>query len=99
VRQRTVEIGVRMALGATPGSIFKLVVGHGLRLSALGITVGMVAAFGLTHAMTSMLVGVKATDPLTFAAMAVLFLVIATIASGLPARRAAELDPMNALRD
>ncbi len=99
VRQRTAEIGVRMALGATPGSIFKLVVGHGLRLSVIGVTVGMVAAFGLTRAMTSMLVGVKATDPLTFAAMAVLFLVIAAIASGLPARRAAGLDPMIALRE
>src|SRR5262249_18525771 len=58
VRQRTAEIGVRMALGATPGSIFNLVVGHGLRLSLVGVAAGMVAAFGLTRAMTSMLVGV-----------------------------------------
>jgi predicted permease len=99
VRQRTAEIGVRMALGATPGNIFKLVVGHGLRLSAVGIAVGMVAAFGLTRAMTSMLVGVKATDPATFASMAVLFLIIAALASGLPARRAAGLDPTTALRE
>jgi predicted permease len=99
VRQRTAEIGVRMALGATPGSIFKLVVGHGLRLRLIGIAAGMVAAFGLTRAMTSMLVGVKATDPVTFAAMAVLFLIIAAIASGLPARRAAGLDPTIALRE
>ena len=99
VRQRTAEIGVRMALGATPGSIFKLVVGHGLRLSAIGIAVGMVGAFGLTRAMTSMLVGVKATDPVTFAGMVVLFLIIAAIASGLPARRAAGLDPTIALRE
>jgi putative ABC transport system permease protein len=99
VRQRTAEIGVRMALGATPGSIFKLVVGHGLRLSVIGIAAGMVAAFGLTRAMTSMLVGVKATDPLTFAGMAVLFLIIAAIASGLPAQRAAGLDPTIALRE
>ncbi len=99
VRQRTAEIGVRMALGATPGSIFILVVGQGLRLSALGIAVGMVAAFGLTRAMTSMLVGVKATDPVTFAGMVVLFLIIAAIASGLPARRAAGLDPTIALRE
>jgi putative ABC transport system permease protein len=99
VRQRTAEIGVRMALGATPGSIFKLVVGHGLRLSLIGIAAGMAAAFGLTRAMTSMLVGVKATDPITFAAMAVLFLIIAAIASGLPARRAAGLDPTIALRE
>jgi predicted permease len=99
VRQRTAEIGVRVALGATPGSIFKLVVGHGLRLSLVGIATGMVAAFGLTRAMTSMLVGVKANDPLTFAAMTVLFLIIAAIASGLPARRAAGLDPTIALRE
>ena len=99
VRQRMAEIGVRMALGATPGSIFILVVGHGLRLSAVGIAVGMVAALGLTRAMTSMLVGIKATDPVTFAGMAALFLIIAAIASGLPARRAARLDPTIALRE
>ena len=99
VRQRTAEIGVRMALGATPGSVFKLVVGHGLRLSAIGVAVGMVAAFGLTRAMSSMLVGVKATDPATFTAMAALFLIIAAVASGLPARRAARLDPNIALRE
>src|SRR5262245_11625952 len=99
VRQRTAEIGVRMALGATPGSVFKLVVGHGLRLSAIGVAAGMVAAFGLTRAMSSMLVGVKATDPATFTAMAALFLIIAAVASGLPARRAARLDPNIALRE
>jgi putative ABC transport system permease protein len=99
VRQRTAEIGVRMALGATPGSIFKLVVGHGLRLSAIGVAAGMVAAFGLTRAMTSMLVGVNATDPITFTAMAALFLIIAAVASGLPARRASRLDPNIALRE
>jgi putative ABC transport system permease protein len=99
VRQRAAEIGVRMALGATPGSIFKLVVGHGLRLSAIGLAAGMVAAFGLTRAMTSILVGVKATDPATFTSMAALFLIIAAIASGLPARRASRLDPNIALRE
>ena len=85
-------------LGATPGSVFKLVVGHGLRLSAAGVAIGVVASFGLTRAMTSMLVGVKATDPITFASMAALFLIIAVIASGLPARRAAHVDPLVALR-
>ena len=99
VRQRTAEIGVRMALGAEPASIFNLVVGHGLRLSEAGIAVGLVAAFGLTRLMTSMLVGVKPTDPATFAAMAVLFLAIATIASWLPGRRAAGLDANAALRE
>jgi putative ABC transport system permease protein len=99
VRQRTAEIGVRMALGASSGSIFKLVIGHGLRLSAVGVAVGLVAALGLTRAMTSMLVGIKATDPITFAAMAALFLILAAVASGLPARRAARLDPTVALRE
>jgi len=99
VRQRTAEIGVRMALGATPGSAFKLVVGHGLRLSAAGVAIGLVAAFGLTRVMTGMLVDVKATDPITFAAMASLFLIIAALASGLPARRASALDPTIALRE
>jgi predicted permease len=99
VRQRTAEIGVRMTLGATPASIFNLVVGHGLRLSAAGIAGGLVAAFGLTRLLTSLLVGVRATDPATFAAMAVLFFAIATIASWLPARRAAGLDATAALRE
>jgi putative ABC transport system permease protein len=99
VRQRTAEIGVRMALGAAPGSIFTLVVGQGLRLSAIGIAAGVAAALGLTRAMTSMLIGVRPTDPATFSAMAVLFFTIAALASWLPARRAAGLDPTKALRD
>jgi putative ABC transport system permease protein len=99
VRQRTAEIGLRMALGAAPGSVFRLVVGHGLRLSAAGVAIGVAASFGLTRAMTSMLVGVKATDPITFEAMGALFLIIAIIASGLPARRASGLDPTIALRE
>jgi putative ABC transport system permease protein len=99
VKQRTAEIGVRVALGAAPASIFGLVVGQGLALSAVGIAIGMVAALGLTGAMTTMLVGVKPTDPLTFVAMAGLFLAVSAIASGIPARRAAGLDPTNALRE
>jgi hypothetical protein len=99
VRQRTAEIGLRMALGAAPAGILSLVVGHGLRLSAAGIAMGLCAAFGLTRAMTRMLVGVKATDPSTFAAVAVLFFCIAALAAWLPARRAAALDPAAALRE
>jgi putative ABC transport system permease protein len=99
VRQRTAEIGVRIALGAAPLRIFGLVVGQGLALSAAGIAIGVAAAFGLTRAMTSMLVGVKPTDPLTFAAMAGAFLLVAAIASWIPARRAAGLDPTSALRE
>ena len=99
VRQRTAEIGVRMALGAAPVKIFSLVVTHGLQLSATGIAAGILAALGLTQLMTSMLVGVKATDPATFIAMAALFFGIAALASWLPARRAAGLDPTVALRE
>ena len=98
VRQRTAEIGVRMALGAAPGGIFGLMIGYGMRLSAVGIAAGLAAALVLTQAMTSMLVGIKPTDPLTFAAMAALFLCIAALATWLPARRAAALDPSSALR-
>jgi putative ABC transport system permease protein len=99
VRQRTAEIGVRMTLGAGPSQIFKLVVGQGLRLTAIGVAAGLIAAFALTRAMTTMLVGVKATDPATFATMAVVFLLIAAAASWLPAWRAASLDPTTALRE
>jgi len=99
VRQRTAEIGVRMALGARPGSIFNLVVGHGMRLTLAGLIAGIMAAFALTRAMSTMLVGVKPTDPLTFVTMAAAFLVIAILAAWLPARRAANLDPTVALRE
>ncbi|MFZ0588999.1 MAG: ABC transporter permease [Bryobacteraceae bacterium] len=99
VRQRTAEIGVRMALGAAPGSIFRLVVGHGLSLTAMGIAAGVVAALGLTRALASLLVGVKSTDPATFIVMIGFFLIIASLAACLPARRAAGLDPATALRE
>ena len=99
VRQRTAEIGVRMALGAAPANIFSLVVGHGLRLSAMGIGIGVVAAAVLTRVMATMLVGVKPTDALTFLAIALLFFTIAAISCWIPARRAAGLAPTVALRD
>jgi len=99
VRQRTQEIGVRMALGAAPSTIFRLMVGKGLYLSVIGIAIGLVAAFGLTRILTSMLVEVKATDPATFVFVSVLFLLIACMASWLPALRAAALDPTTALRN
>jgi putative ABC transport system permease protein len=99
VRQRTSEIGVRMALGAAPARIFGLVIGHGLRLSAAGIGLGLLAALALTRVMSTMLVGVKASDPVTYLAMAALFFAIAAMACWLPGRRAAGLDPIVALRD
>jgi putative ABC transport system permease protein len=99
VRQRTAEIGVRMALGAAPSRIFRLMVGKGLYLSAIGIVIGLIAAFALTRVLASMLVEVKPTDPVTFLSVAVLFLFIAVMASWLPAHRAAGLDPTTALRN
>jgi putative ABC transport system permease protein len=98
VRQRTAEIGVRMAIGAEPAAVFRLVVGQGMRLSAAGIAVGLVAAFAVAGVLTSMLVGVQPTDPATYAAVAAIFFLIAVAASWLPARRAAGLDPTEALR-
>ena len=99
VRQRTAEIGVRMALGAGSRNIFNLIVGQGLALAIVGIAVGCLGALALTRAMTTMLVGVKPTDPITFVTMAVIFFVVAGIASWIPARRAAGVDPAIALRD
>lgn len=98
VRQRTAEIGVRMALGAAPENVFGLVVGHGLRLSAIGVALGAVAGLLLTRLMTTMLVDVKPADPITYIAVAIGFLLIAALSAWIPARRAAGLDPMNALR-
>lgn len=99
VRQRTAEIGVRMALGAQPVGVFRLVVGQGLSLTGLGVIAGFLAALFLTRIMSTMLVGVKPTDPVTFGGMTLLFLIIAVLACWLPARRAAHLDPTAALRN
>ena len=99
VRQRTAEIGVRVALGAPRANILRLVIGEGVRLSAIGVAVGVAAALLLTRVMQSMLVGVGATDPTTFAAIAVLFFGITAAACWLPARRAADLDPKVAFRE
>ncbi len=98
VSQRTQEIGIRMAFGAQPKSILKLVVGQGLKLTLIGVAIGLAAAFAVTRLMASFLVGVSATDPTTFALVAVLLAGIALLASFLPARRAARVDPMLALR-
>jgi putative ABC transport system permease protein len=99
VRQRTPEIGVRMALGAGRPNIFRLIIGQGIGLSAIGVIIGVVVAILLTRLMTTMLVGVRPTDPLTFVSMVLLFLVIATASSWIPANRAAAVDPNQALRE
>ena len=88
-----------MALGAAPSRIFRLMVGKGLVLSVIGIGIGLVGAFALTRVLASMLVEVKPTDPVTFLSVAVLFLLVAIMASWLPALRAARLDPTTALRN
>jgi predicted permease len=97
VRQRVNEIGVRMAFGAQPSSIFRMVVGQGMTLSAIGVGVGLVGSFALTRSMNKLLVGVSPTDPMTFAVMVLVFLGIAALASWLPARRAASVQPNVAL--
>jgi putative ABC transport system permease protein len=99
VRQRTAEIGVRMVFGAPATRIFRLVIGHGLRLSVIGIVLGLAGALALTRAMRSMLIGVAPTDPATFVTMSIIFLTIAAVACWVPARRAASLDPAAALRE
>jgi putative ABC transport system permease protein len=88
-----------MALGAGRDNIFALVVGQGLFLSALGIAAGIVSALILTRLMSTMLVGIKPTDPATFVTMTALFFAISVLACYLPARRAAGLDPMTTLRE
>jgi putative ABC transport system permease protein len=99
VRQRTAEIGMRMVFGAPRASILNLVVGEGLKLSAAGVAIGVASALVLTRVMASLLVGVSPTDPVTFAGIVALFVVITVVASWVPARRASRLDPMHALRE
>ncbi len=98
VGQRTREVGIRMALGATAASVRQLILGQGLRLAAIGLGAGLLAAFGLARLMGSLLYGVSPYDPLSLGAVSFLLVVIGLFSSWLPARRAAKVDPMVALR-
>ena len=96
--QRTHEIGIRMALGAGRGDILKLISAQGLRMVGFGVAVGLLAAWALSHAMKSLLVGVNAADPIAFVTSAVLLTLVALAACLVPARRATRIDPMISLR-
>jgi ABC-type antimicrobial peptide transport system permease subunit len=98
VTQRTHEVGVRMALGARGSEVLGLIVRQGVRLTAIALFVGVVAAFGVARLLSSQLFGVTPTDPVTFVAVPLLLAVVSIAACYLPARRASRLDPLIALR-
>jgi putative ABC transport system permease protein len=98
VAQRTHEIGIRRALGAQTHDVVWLIVRHGLTLTLIGVSLGLIAALALTRVIQNLLFGVSATDPLTFTGVSLTLLTIAFLASFIPARRATRVDPLTALR-
>jgi ABC-type antimicrobial peptide transport system permease subunit len=98
VQQRTQEIGIRMALGASPASVRKMVVLQGMRLAAIGVVIGVGAALALTRFMASLIYGVTTWDPIVFVTITVLLSAVSWLATYIPARRASRVDPMVSLR-
>jgi ABC-type antimicrobial peptide transport system permease subunit len=98
VSQRTQEIGIRMALGAQPGNVQGMILGHSVKLTLIGVGLGLAGAFALVRFLTSLLFGVSAYDAVTFIGVPVLLAAVAIVASYLPARRAVRVDPIIALR-
>lgn len=98
VGQRTQELGIRLALGASRMNILKLILSHGMKMALLGVVLGLAAAFGLMRLLTNRFYGVSATDPTTFALIALLVTAVAVLACVVPARRATKVDPLVALR-
>jgi putative ABC transport system permease protein len=99
VAQRTREIGIRVALGARAGAVVSLVVGQGIRIAVAGVLLGVALTFAVTQLLANLLYGVSARDPIIFGSVAIALSVVAAMASVLPARRAATVDPLVALRE
>jgi ABC-type antimicrobial peptide transport system permease subunit len=98
VEQRTQELGIRMALGASRKSMLVLIVKQGMKLASIGVLAGLAVSYGLTRLLSSLLYGVKASDPITFSAVAVVLTLVALFATYIPARQAMKVDPVIALR-